>query len=139
MAIFNKKPKKQETINIETSNIVEHAKDWKISDGQLVVDVYETEKELVIQSAIAGVKNNKINIGLENDILIITGERENPIKDEEKTYFTKECYFGPFSREIILPREIDTSRIEAKIKEGVLTIRMPKIERAKNKKIEVED
>lgn len=139
MAIFNKKPKKQEVINIETSNIVEHAKDWKINDGQLVIDVYETEKELIIQSAIAGIKNNKINIGLENDILIITGERENPIKDEEKTYFTQECYFGPFSREIILPREIDTSRIEAKIKEGILTIRMPKIERAKNKKIEVED
>ncbi|HNP79764.1 MAG TPA: Hsp20/alpha crystallin family protein [Candidatus Pacearchaeota archaeon] len=138
MAIF-KKTKKQENIEVGTTNIVEHAKDWKISDGQLVVDVYETNNELVIQSAIAGIKNNKIDIGLENDVVIIKGERENPIKDNEKNYFTQECYFGPFSREIILPREVDTGRIEAKIKDGILTIRMPKIERAKNKKIEVEE
>ncbi len=138
MALF-KKTKKQEAVEIGTTNIVDHAKDWKVTDGQLVVDIYETEKELIVQSAIAGIKNNKINIGLENDILIITGERENPIKDDNKNYFTQECYFGPFSREIILPREIDTSRIEAKVKEGILTIRMPKIERAKSKKIEVED
>jgi len=138
MALF-KKTKKQEAVEIGTTNIVDHAKDWKITDGQLVVDIYETDKELIVQSAIAGIKNNKINIGLENDILIITGERENPTKDNNKNYFTQECYFGPFSREIILPREIDTSRIEAKVKEGILTIRMPKIERAKSKKIEVED
>jgi HSP20 family protein len=138
MALF-KKTKKQEAVEVGTTNIVDHAKDWKITDGQLVVDIYETDKELIIQSAIAGIKNNKINIGLENDILIITGERENPTKDNNKNYFTQECYFGPFSREIILPREIDTSRIEAKVKEGILTIRMPKIERAKSKKIEVED
>lgn len=138
MALF-KKTKKQEAVEVGTTNIVDHAKDWKITDGQLVVDIYETDKELIVQSAIAGIKNNKINIGLEDDILIITGERENPIKDDNKNYFTQECYFGPFSREIILPREIDTSRIEAKVKEGILTIRMPKIERAKNKKIEVED
>ena len=138
MALF-KKTKKQESVEIGTTNIVDHAKDWKVTDGQLVVDIYETDKELIVQSAIAGIKNNKINIGLEDDILIITGERENPIKDDNKNYFTQECYFGPFSREIILPREIDTSRIEAKVKEGILTIRMPKIERAKSKKIEVED
>jgi HSP20 family protein len=138
MALF-KKTKKDEKVEIGTTDIVEHAKDWKITDGQLVIDMYETEKELVIQSAVAGIKNNKINIDLENDVLIITGERENPIKDNDKKYFTQECYFGPFSREIILPKEIDTGRIEAKIKDGILTIRMPKIERAKNKKIEVEN
>lgn len=138
MAIF-KKTKKQENIEIGKTDIVEHAKDWKITDGQLVVDVYETDNELVIQSAIAGIKNNKIDIGLENDVLIIKGERENPIKDISKNYFTQECYFGPFSREIILPREVDTSRIEAKIKDGILTVRMPKIERAKNKKIQIEE
>jgi len=139
MALFKKNKKEGGNIEIGTTNIVEHSKDWQMSDGQLVIDVYETDKELVIQSAIAGIKNNKIDIGLENDVLIIKGERENPIKDENKNYFTHECYFGPFSREIILPREIDTSRIEAKIKEGILTVRMPKIERAKNKNIKVEE
>jgi len=114
-------------------------KTWNGPNGQLVVDVYETEKELIIQSAIAGIKTDQIDVSLENDILIIKGERDNPSKDKGQRYFLKECYWGPFSKEIILPREIDTSRIDAKVKEGILTVRMPKIERSKNKKISVEE
>ena len=125
--------KKEE--NIEAKG---ERKKWDSPEGQLVVDVYETDKELIIQSAIAGIKNEQINVSLENDVLIIRGERENPNKDKDKRYFLKECYWGPFSKEIILPREIDTSKIDAKVKEGILTVRMPKIEREKNKKISVE-
>jgi len=116
----------------------EESKNWNGPNGQLVVDVYETEKEIVVQSAIAGIRTEQIEVSLENDILIIKGERNNPSKDKEPRYFLKECYWGPFSKEIILPREIDTSRIDAKVKEGILTVRMQKVERAKNKKIEVE-
>lgn len=125
--------------NIENGEVKEERKKWDSPEGQLVVDVYETDKELVIQSAIAGIKSDQINVSLDNDILIIKGERENPGKDKDKRYFLKECYWGPFSKEIILPREIDTSKIDAKVKEGILTVRMPKIERAKSKKISVEE
>lgn len=111
---------------------------WDSPHGQLVVDVYETDKELIVQSAIAGIKNEQIDISLDNDILIIKGEREDPSKDRDKRYFLKECYWGSFSKEIILPREIDTGKIDAKVKDGILTVRMPKIERAKSKKIEVD-
>ena len=114
-------------------------KTWDGPGGQLVVDVYETEKELIVISAIAGIKTEQIEVSLENDILIIKGNRDNPSKDKDQRYFLKECYWGPFSKEIILPREIDTSRIDAKVKEGILTVRMQKIERAKNKKIAVEE
>jgi HSP20 family protein len=117
----------------------EERKNWDGPEGQLVVDVYETEKELVVISAIAGIKTEQIEVSLENDILIVKGKRDNPSKDKEQRYFLKECYWGPFSKEIILPREIDTSRIDAKVKEGILTVRMQKIERAKNKKISVEE
>ena len=117
----------------------EEKKNWDGPGGQLVVDVYETEKELIVISAIAGIKTEQIEVSLENDILIIKGNRDNPSKDKEQRYFLKECYWGPFSKEIILPREIDTSRIDAKVKEGILTVRMQKIERAKNKKISVEE
>jgi HSP20 family protein len=112
---------------------------WGSPEGQLVVDVYETDKEVVIQSAIAGVKINQIDVSLENDILVIKGVRENPCKDKVRNYFLKECYWGAFSKDIILPREIDTGRIDAKIKDGILTIRMPKVEKAKNKKISIEE
>lgn len=117
---------------------MEKTKNWDNPKGQLVVDVYETDTELVVQSAIAGVKNNEIDVSLENDILIIKGERKNPAKEDNRKYFLEECYWGPFSKEIILPREIDTLRIDAKIKEGILTVRMQKIERAKSKKISID-
>jgi len=113
-------------------------KNWDSPKGQLIVDVYETEKEIVVQSAIAGVTNNEIDVSLEGDILVIKGERKNPSTDEKRKYFLEECYWGPFSKEIILPREIDTGRIDAKIKDGILTVRMQKIERAKNKKISID-
>lgn len=113
-------------------------KDWKVIEGQPAIDLYETEKELVVQTAIAGIKTEQIDISLENDILIIKGKRENPVLEDNKIYFTRECYFGPFSREIILPREVNTATIKAGIKEGVLTIRMNKIEREKSKKINIE-
>ncbi len=142
MSALFKKSKNEEieetSVEVKESSPAERKK-WDSPEGQLVVDVYETDKEIVIQSAIAGIKINQIDISLENDIIIIKGERENPCKDKERSYFLKECYWGPFSKEIILPREIDTSRIDAKIKDGILTIRMPKIERAKSKKIEIEE
>jgi HSP20 family protein len=139
MSLFKKSQKKDSgsgQIKVESASISDTAKNWNVSEGQLVVDVYETDKDLVVQSAIAGVKNEDVDISLENDMIIIKGERVNPVEEKTKNYFTRECYFGPFFREIIIPREIDTGRIEASIKNGMLTIRLPKImERAKNKKI----
>ena len=109
------------------------------SEGQLAIDVYQTEKELVIQSAIAGIKLKDLDISIEKDKLTVKGKREKPIENEKTNYFYQECYWGPFSREIILPVEIDPSRTKASFKEGILTIRMPKIEREKKKKIEVKE
>jgi HSP20 family protein len=109
------------------------------SEGQLAIDVYQTEKELVIQSAIAGIKLKDLDISIEKDKLTVKGKREKPIENEKINYFYQECYWGPFSREIILPAEIDPSRTEASFKEGILTIRMPKIERERKKKIEVKE
>ena len=109
------------------------------SEGQLAIDIYQTEKELVIQSAIAGIKLKDLDISIEKDKLTIKGKREKPIEIEKINYFYQECYWGPFSREIILPVEVDPSRAEASFKEGILTIRIPKIEREKKKKIEVKE
>ena len=102
--------------------------------GQLAVDVYQTESELVIQSAIAGIGPEDLNISIERDVITIRGERKKP-SEENGDYFTQECYWGQFSREIILPVEIDPNRVEAILKEGILTIRMPKILREKRRKI----
>lgn len=105
--------------------------------GELVVDVYETEKEVVIESAIAGVTAEELDIALEQDILIIKGERKDPSKDKERNYFIKECYFGHFEKEVILPKEVDTTQIKASMDNGFLVIRLPK-ELLEHQKIEVE-
>lgn len=106
--------------------------------GQLVVDVYETEKEVVVRSAIAGVTAEELNISLEQDILIIKGERKDKeeVPKDKRNYFIQECYFGPFEKEIILPKEVETTEIRAKMKNGFLIIRLPK-GKNNSKKIEI--
>lgn len=106
-------------------------------EGELAVDVYQTDGELVIQSAIAGVKPEELDISIEDDLVLIRGNRKKPAEKSEVNYFHQECYWGPFCRQIILPEEVDPSRAEATMKEGILTIRIPKIERKKKRKIEV--
>lgn len=112
-------------------------KKWFKPEGQLTVDVYQTDKEIVIQSAVAGIKPEDLDISIEKDMVIIRGDRERLLEKEERNYFYQECYWGRFSREIILPAEVDSSRAKAAMEKGILTIRIPKIERKKKKKIVV--
>ncbi len=104
------------------------------AEGQLAIDVYQTKNDLVIQSAIAGVRAESLDIILENDVITVKGVREKPF-EEEGEYFAQECFWGPFSREIILPAEVDPNRVSAELKEGVLTIRVPKLLKEKRRKI----
>lgn len=106
-------------------------------EGQLAVDVYQTDTEIVIRSAIAGIKSEDLDISIESDSVIIRGVREQPPEAGDKKYFYQECYWGPFSRQIILPEETDPNQSEASMKEGILTIRIPKIEKKEKKKITV--
>jgi len=121
----------------EKSKNPENEKSWPEKEGQLSVDVYETDKDLVIQSAIAGIEVNDLNISIEKDMLSIKGVREKPNRGEKGSYFYQECYWGPFSRQIVLPVEVDNSRAEAVIQKGILTIKIPKIKREKRKTLEV--
>ncbi len=115
----------------------EEAPDWFEPEGELAVDVYQTDDEIVIQSTIAGVKPEDLDISIENDTVSISGERRNVVEDKGKNYFYQECFWGAFLREIILPEEVDGERAEAVMKDGVFTLRIPKIERQKVKKVKV--
>ncbi|MDP3995963.1 MAG: Hsp20/alpha crystallin family protein [bacterium] len=105
-------------------------------EGQLTIDVYQTENDLVIQTAIAGVGPEDMDITIERDVVTLRGNREKQYQ-ENSDYFIQECFWGPFSRQIILPVEIDPGRAKASFKEGVLTIRIPKIQREKKMKISI--
>ncbi|MBZ9572990.1 Hsp20/alpha crystallin family protein [Patescibacteria group bacterium] len=114
------------------------ASDWLKTEGQLAVDIYQTDSEFCIQAPIAGVESEDIDISIENEMLVIKGERKEPEKDKEKNYFYQECYWGIFSRQIILPEDVDTSRIKASLGKGILTIKIPRVRRVKKKKITIQ-
>lgn len=99
-------------------------------EGRLAVDVFETDKELCIKSAIAGVKPEDLEVFVHNDMLTIRGKRT---ADEESgsRHLVRECHWGSFSRSVILPSEVDVDMIAATLKDGVLIVRMPKKHRSK--------
>lgn len=118
-------------------NIPENEKNKEWSSmivGQLPVDIFQTENELIIYSTVAGIKKEDLEISVEDDRLLIRGERKNPAeKEKNKDYFCQECFWGLFSKEIILPVETDPSRIEAEMEKGILIIKIPKISKEKKK------
>lgn len=106
-------------------------------DGKLAVDVYQTDEHIVIKSTIAGCSADDIDISINNEVLTIKGARRNEDNIPEENFFYRECYWGGFSRSIILPVEVDPSGCEASITNGILTVRLPKIEAPKPKRIVV--
>jgi HSP20 family protein len=106
-------------------------------EGQLAIDVYEKGHSIVVEAPIAGVANDDIDIHITNESLTIRGRRhrEHTVKDTD--YLFQECYWGRFSRSLILPEEIDADRAEATIKNGVLRVVMPKMHQSGGKKVQV--
>lgn len=94
-------------------------------EGQLAVDVSQTDTELVIVAAMAGTKPENIELHLHNDLLTIRGERLSPASDAAE-HFYQECYWGKFSRSIILPVDVKAELAQAQYSNGVLTLRLPK-------------
>jgi len=114
------------------------SEDWlSESEGQLTIDVYQTPNEIVIKSTIAGVKPEDIDISITNDMITIKGRRQKDEEVKEEDYYYQECYWGPFSRSVILPVDVEVDRADASMKNGILTIKLPKIEKVKTKKISI--
>jgi HSP20 family protein len=107
------------------------------SEGQLTVDVYQDKNDIVVQSTVAGVDPENLEINITNESVTIRGKREKIEVIEDKDYFYQECFWGKFSRSIILPHEVDPDASTASLKNGVLLIRMPKMNKSKAKKLKV--
>ena len=105
-------------------------------EGQLSCDVYQDENNIIVKSAMAGVDPKDLSISISNDLLTIRGYREENEEIKENNYFSREVYWGAFSRSIVLPQEIDQNRVKATLKKGILTVILPK--KYKNTSIVVE-
>ncbi len=106
-------------------------------EGQLNIDMYQTKDNVIVKSTIAGVRPEDMDITVANDMLTIKGARRREESVSEDDYFYQECYWGNFSRSVIIPVDIDSEHIEADLKDGILTVVVPKAAKAKTKKIKV--
>ena len=100
-----------------------------MDEGELSVDVFETPSELILQSTIAGVKISDLELSLHGDMLTVRGRRHHEVPAAARPLYT-ECYWGPFSRSIILPVEVRPDEASAVLRSGVLTITLPKRNRS---------
>jgi len=140
--LSDESPKEQKVALEKPKVALEPQEQWLEEDyeeGQLSVDVYQTKDAIVIKSTIAGVRPEDIDISINNDMVTIKGKRELESTISEDDYFYQECYWGGFSRSIILPIEIIADKVDASLKNGVLTISLPKTKKTQAFSIKVKE
>lgn len=101
------------------------------------IGIRETAKDLVIEADLPGVKEEDVNIEVEDNQLIIKGERKHREEKKREDYYHLESSYGAFSRVITLPSNVDSSKTQAEFEGGILEIRIPKMEERKAKKISI--
>jgi HSP20 family protein len=128
-------------VRIESSSRVTSAEDDfaldKGSEGQLPVDVHQTASEIVIRAFVAGVRPDELGISISRDMVEIEGSRMEREQVASPDYFTRELFWGSFSRTIMLPQEVDVEACSASAKDGLLTIILPKLDKARQTKLRV--
>jgi len=140
--VARKNPSNDETVlQNEFLNDEETDQNWledeQEVEGQLAVDVYQTKESVVIKAPIAGVDPKALEVAIAEDVVTIRGERVDEAVVERENYYVQECYWGAFSRSIIMPVSVNADKAEASLKNGVLTIAIPKVIQDKVKKIKV--
>lgn len=122
---------RNETVADEQKNAASHEtgaaeEDTTEEEGELTVDIYDTGDAIVIQSTVAGVKPEDLEVSITSDMVSIRGTRQSADQVSEDRYYYKELFWGTFARTVILPEEIDEHHTEATLKHGLLTISLPK-------------
>lgn len=114
---------------------------WPCSEeeGELAIDLYETKDELILQAAIGGVEISDLDISITNDMITVRGKRNKTVNDKIEKVYYNECFWGVFSRSLVLPYEINADKAKATIKNGLLTIHLPKLIKTKKKTLKIEE
>jgi HSP20 family protein len=102
------------------------------------VDVYETKENIRVKAELPGLKKDEVQVSVQDGILSLKGERKQETDEKQEGYRRVEMIYGQFHRAIQLPTSVDTAKIKANYKDGVLDIVLPKKEEAKPKTIDVE-
>lgn len=106
-------------------------------EAQLTVDVFQTADEIILQAMVAGVRTEDLDVSISQDMVSISGKRSRAHTATDDNFYYKELYWGGFSRSILLPQEVDAEEAQATIKNGLLTIRLPKLDKTKIQKLRI--
>lgn len=106
-------------------------------EGELSVDVYQNQNEIIIKTMVAGVRPEDLDVSISRDMVTIKGKRESERTVADDDYFHKELYWGTFSRTVVLPQEIDVDAAEAVEKHGLLIIKLPKLDKNRSTRLKV--
>ena len=106
-------------------------------EGELTVDVYQTPDDIIIKTIVAGVRPDDLDISITRDMVTIRGSRQESNEVNDGDYFHRELYWGSFSRTVMLPQEVDVDAAEANEKHGLLTLRLPKMDKSRQTKLKV--
>ena len=113
--------------------------DWMDEEGggALAIDAYQTEDSVVIKAPIAGVNPEDLNVMVTDDTVTIKGERHAGEVSQREDYFIQECYWGSFSRTYVLPTNVDADNADAQLRNGILTITIPKLSKTRARRLTV--
>ncbi|MBY0473147.1 Hsp20/alpha crystallin family protein [Patescibacteria group bacterium] len=106
-------------------------------DGELAVDVYQTPTHIIIKAMIAGVRPEDLDVSITRDMVTLRGKRERHTEGTAGDFFFQELYWGSFSRTIVLPQEVEIEEAEATEKHGLLTIKLPKLDKGRQAKLKI--
>jgi HSP20 family protein len=101
------------------------------------VDIYETEDALVLTAMLPGVSKDDVSIEVHNNTLLLRGERKPASAVSDERYYRRECMYGPFQRSFVLPTTVDQNQVQATYHDGLLELRLPKVEAAKPRRIAI--
>lgn len=104
---------------------------------QPVVDIVDHKNEIVLQAELPGMKKEDVHVEIEGNMLVLRGEKKREEKEKKGEYFRSERVYGAFTRSFSLPATVDPEKIKAAYKEGILTVRLPKVEKAKPRHIDI--
>jgi HSP20 family protein len=110
---------------------------WRFDEFELAVDVAEDETAYIVKATMPGVKPEEVEVTLQNNVLTIQGEAKADKEINEERYHLRERRYGSFMRSLRMPANLKAEQIEAKHEDGVLTVRLPKMEEDKPKKIAI--
>ncbi|MEI7512704.1 MAG: Hsp20/alpha crystallin family protein [Candidatus Uhrbacteria bacterium] len=107
--------------------LAEPAENWNLpeAEGQLALDVFRRGSHLIVRSTMAGVQPDDVDVAVNGDLLTIRGTRTQHEEINQDDWFHQECYWGTFSRSVVLPVDVYAEQAEASLRDGILEIRIP--------------